>query len=180
MKMKRPLVAGLNIHEFRLFVLTVAVILTIPGYIRAEELHEENRGEAGKPGVHADEEKEGAGLAVGPGKAVEGFEHGKRIKLSKRAIARLDIRTGEADRREDKAIVPAEGLVSIGGRYFIFVVKNGWYEYRQVKIGSREGRSVILADGLDGREEIVLQGAWTLRVVELDLESGEKGGEHHH
>jgi len=145
--------------------------------VRAEEGHKEAAKEAG----HAEgEEVESRGGAVGPGKAVEGFEHGKRIKLSEKARTRLGIKTGKASWTAGAAVVPVEAVVCIKEKRFVFVSRKGWYEYRPVKVAARDGKSIVLAEGLKRREEIVLQGAWTLRVIELDMEAGEKGGEHRH
>jgi hypothetical protein len=187
-----------TVEIFRAFCISLLAggfCLAPTGYAGAEEGHKEAAGETGHSDQHAEEEGEGsrgeaagaggAGQALplatpGAGKAVEGYEHGKRIKLSEKARDRLGIRTGRATWAAEKAVVPAEAVVCINDRHFVFVARKGWYEYRPVKIAARDGKNIVLAAGLGRREDMVLKGAWTLRVIELDLEAGEKGGEHSH
>jgi len=170
-----------TIRAFCLSLLVGGICLVPTGYAGAEEGHKEDAAKAGHSDQHPEGEEEGArGGAVGAGKAVEGYEHGKRIKLSEKARIRLGITVGRVTWTPDAAVVPAEAVVSINDRHFVFVARKGWYEYRPVKIAARDGKNIVLAGGIGRREDIVLQGAWTLRVIELDLEAGEKGGEHSH
>jgi hypothetical protein len=170
-----------NIRMICVPLLTVMVLLAAPGVIGAEDAHDEEPGKAGPSDVHHGEEGEEAqsGL-VGPGKAVEGFEHGKRIRLSARAVTRLEIRTGRAEVTGGRMTVPVEALVAIKDRYFVFVARGGWFEYRRVRIGSRDASRAVLDGGIGVSEDIVLKGAGILRLVELDIEAGEKGGAHSH
>jgi membrane fusion protein (multidrug efflux system) len=64
---------------------------------------------------------------------------------------------------EDAAVIPEEALVTEGEQNFVFVVKDGKAEKREVTLGRRlEGRYEILK-GLEGGEVIVIAGQRELR-----------------
>lgn len=77
----------------------------------------------------------------------------------------------------DALMVPEQVLVPEGGRMFVFVVRDGTVEKRQVQIGQRRVGEVQVVEGLAAGELVVTEGTQKLRdgatVALLDATAGD-------
>lgn len=108
--------------------------------------------------------------SVGKGKGVEYYDEHEGFILSPQAIKRIGIQTAPLSSGKDCDLKPGQRVFSLGKRQ-VFVVRDGKYfsipmECKAVKSG----------------DLLVTKGADFLRVIEMDLKSGEEaeeeGGEH--
>lgn len=65
--------------------------------------------------------------------------------------------------RQDAVLVPEEVLVAEGGRQYLFVVREGRAERREVKAGQRLVGEVEIAEGLKPGEQVVARGVQKVR-----------------
>lgn len=65
--------------------------------------------------------------------------------------------------RQDAVIVPEEVLVAEGGRQYLFVVRDGRAERREVKVGQRFTGEVEIVEGLKPGEQVVARGVQKVR-----------------
>jgi len=78
----------------------------------------------------------------------------------------------------DALMVPEEALVPEQGNMFVFVVKDGVAEKRQVRIGQRRVGDVQVAEGLAEGELVVTEGTQKLRDgAAVSLQAAETGAE---
>jgi len=70
----------------------------------------------------------------------------------------------EADKPEEKVLVPQTALIVDQQGTYVFLVVNGKAEIRRVKLGGESGAFAIVDDGLKGGEQVVVQGVENLRA----------------
>ena len=70
----------------------------------------------------------------------------------------------EADKPEDKVLVPQTALIVDQQGPYVFLVVDGKAAIRRVKLGGESGPYVIVDDGLKGGEQVVVQGMESLRA----------------
>ena len=70
----------------------------------------------------------------------------------------------EADKPEEKVLVPQSALVADQQGIYVFLVVDGKAAIRRVKLGGESGPYVIVEDGLKGGEQVVVQGMESLRA----------------
>lgn len=121
--------------------------------------------------------EEGGGPNVGPGKAVEALDH-EGLKLSAKAKAALGIKSvslsGNGPHR-----VPAAGLVYFRDEVGVYRLRDGWFKLVEVRVSERNKREAVIgSSGLKPGDQVVVSGAARLRVVEMDVTSGEVGHGH--
>lgn len=66
-------------------------------------------------------------------------------------------------RRENAVLVPEEALVAEGAKQFVFVVRDGRAERREVQLGQRLPGEVEVASGLVAGEDVVVRGLQKIR-----------------
>jgi len=64
---------------------------------------------------------------------------------------------------QEKVVIPQAALIADQQGPYIFVVENGKAEVRRLKLGAEKGADVVVEGGLNGGEQIVVQGLQTLR-----------------
>jgi membrane fusion protein (multidrug efflux system) len=69
----------------------------------------------------------------------------------------------EADKPEDKVLVPQSALIVDQQGTYVFLVEDGKAVVRRVKLGGESGPDAIVEDGLKGAEQVVVQGTESLR-----------------
>jgi membrane fusion protein, multidrug efflux system len=69
----------------------------------------------------------------------------------------------EADKPEEKVLVPQSALIVDQRGTYVFVVVDGKATVTRVKLGGESGPYVIVDDGLKGGEQVVVQGMESLR-----------------
>ena len=70
----------------------------------------------------------------------------------------------EADKPEEKMLVPQSALIADQQGIYVFLVVDGKAAIRRVKLGGESGPYVIVDDGLKGGEQVVVQGMESLRA----------------
>lgn len=135
----------------------------------AKDEHEHEGGE--------EHEEEEANPNVGPGKGVEAF--GKEgMKLSAKAAANLGFKTAPIA-GSGAVKVPASALVFFQDEVGVYRSRGGWIKLVEVKLGERTRRdAVVLSKELKPGDQLVIVGAAAIRVIELDLTSGDVGHGH--
>ncbi len=69
----------------------------------------------------------------------------------------------EADKPDEKVVVPQSALVVDQQGTYVFLIVDGKAAVRRVKLGAELGPSVIVNDGLEGGEQVVVEGVESLR-----------------
>ncbi|HTW28747.1 MAG TPA: efflux RND transporter periplasmic adaptor subunit [Acetobacteraceae bacterium] len=69
----------------------------------------------------------------------------------------------EGEKPEERVLVPQAALIADQQGVYVFVVENGKAVVRRVKLGGETGPDAIIASGLEGGEQVVVQGMDTLR-----------------
>lgn len=69
----------------------------------------------------------------------------------------------EAEKPEEKIMVPQAALIADQKGVYVFIVSDGKAEVRRVKLGGEKGADAIIDDGLSGGEQVVVEGLQTLR-----------------
>ena len=86
----------------------------------------------------------------------------------------------EADKPEEKVLVPQSALVVDQQGTYVFLVLDGKATIARVKLGGESGSFAIVDDGLKGGEQVVVQGMESLRpgvaVVASPASSALTGG----
>ncbi len=133
------------------------------------EEHGEEHGEG-----HGEEE---ANPNVGPGKGVEAFGH-EGMKLSAKAAASLGLKTSPIA-VAGGGKVPASALVFFQDEVGVYRSRGGWIKLVEVALGERTKRdAVVRSKDLKPGDQLVVAGAAAIRVIELDLTSGDVGHGH--
>jgi membrane fusion protein (multidrug efflux system) len=70
----------------------------------------------------------------------------------------------EADKPEDKVLIPQSALIVDQQGTYVFLVEDGKAVVRRVKLGGESGPDAIVEDGLKGGEQVVVQGTESLRA----------------
>lgn len=149
---------------------------------KAGEKHADDRPKEGAPAKdeHEDGEEHGeeeVGPSVGLGKGVEAFGH-EGMKLSAKAAANLGIKTSPIA-GAGAVKVPASALVFFQDEVGVYRSRGGWIKLVEVELGERTRRdAVVRSKELKQGDRLVVAGAAAIRVIELDLTSGDVGHGH--
>lgn len=74
------------------------------------------------------------------------------------------VRVGvQADKSEEKVLVPQSALIADQQGSYVFAVEDGKAVVKRVKVGAEAGSYVVIEQGLVGNEQIVIQGLQNLR-----------------
>jgi multidrug efflux pump subunit AcrA (membrane-fusion protein) len=128
----------------------------------------------------AQEEGEGGGAKVGPGKAVTEADAKDGMKLSEAAIKRLGIVFQDAARGAVQEL-PAESLVLSREETAVYRLRGGWIKRVEVRVQARSPKKVtVQSRDLRPGDRIAVAGAPFLRMAELDVfGSGDEGNDEH-
>ncbi len=69
----------------------------------------------------------------------------------------------EQKQPEEKVLVPQAALLADQQGPYVFIVQNGKAEIRRLKLGAEKGPDVVVEQGLQGGEQVVVQGLQMLR-----------------
>jgi membrane fusion protein (multidrug efflux system) len=69
----------------------------------------------------------------------------------------------EADKPEEKIVIPQSALIADQQGVYIFVVEDGKAAVRRVKTGAGHGTGVVIEEGLKGGELVIVQGLQSVR-----------------
>ncbi|MBX9845639.1 MAG: efflux RND transporter periplasmic adaptor subunit [Xanthobacteraceae bacterium] len=69
----------------------------------------------------------------------------------------------EADKPEEKIVIPQSALIADQEGVYIFVVQDGKAAVRRVKTGGGHGTGVVIEEGLKGGELVIVQGLQSVR-----------------
>ncbi|MDX6768805.1 MAG: hypothetical protein SF051_04685 [Elusimicrobiota bacterium] len=153
---------------------------------KESEKHADERAKEGAPvkdeheggEEHGEEHgEEEASPNVGPGKGVEAFGH-EGMKLSAKAAASLGLKTSPIA-GAGAVKVPASALVFFQDEVGVYRSRGGWIKLIEVELGERTKRdAVVRSKELKPGDQLVVAGAAAIRVIELDLTSGDVGHGH--
>jgi membrane fusion protein, multidrug efflux system len=71
--------------------------------------------------------------------------------------------TVQGDRPQEKVLVPQTALLADQQGTYLFVVQDGKAEIRRVKVSGEKGADAVLDNGLNGGEQVIVQGMEALR-----------------
>jgi len=69
----------------------------------------------------------------------------------------------QADKSEEKVLVPQSALIADQQGGYVFAVEDGKAVAKRVKVGAQAGSYVVIEQGLVGNEQIIIQGLQNLR-----------------
>ena len=69
----------------------------------------------------------------------------------------------ESGTPQEQVVVPQAALITDQQGIYVFIVEDGKVAIRRVKTGGANGQGVIVADGLSGGEQVVVEGMQSLR-----------------
>jgi membrane fusion protein (multidrug efflux system) len=69
----------------------------------------------------------------------------------------------QADKSEEKVLVPQSALIADQQGSYVFAVEDGKAVVKRVKVGAETGSYVVIEQGLVGNEQVVIQGLQNLR-----------------
>jgi membrane fusion protein (multidrug efflux system) len=69
----------------------------------------------------------------------------------------------ESGSAEERVLVPQAALIADQAGTYIFVVENGKAVVKRIKIGSEVGADVVVENGLNGGEQVIVQGLQAVR-----------------
>jgi membrane fusion protein, multidrug efflux system len=69
----------------------------------------------------------------------------------------------EADKPEEKIVIPQSALIADQQGVYVFVVEDGKAAVRRVKTGAGHGTGVVIEEGLKGGELVIVQGLQSVR-----------------
>ena len=75
-------------------------------------------------------------------------------------LVRVDIAAGSPS---EMVVVPQSALIADQGGSYVFAVENGKAVIKRVRISATEGTNAVIADGLAGGEQIIVQGLQAVR-----------------
>jgi hypothetical protein len=170
--MKRILLLALSIS----FVPSLALrtfAATEEGHSHTEHKKEESHSE------EEEEHDEGAGDSAGPDKGLLSISVKDGLRFSPEALKSFGITT-EKLATIIKVILPKSALVVSGEAESIYRLRDGFFKRLPVKAFKQpDGKVQVEASDLRVGDEVVLQGAPFLRVVELDAAGGSEHGHGH-
>lgn len=122
----------------------------------------------------AQEEGEGGGAAVGPGKAVTAADAKDGLRLSEAAIKRLGVAFQDVKHGGPQEL-PPQSLVASREESSVYRLRGGWIKRVEVRVHARSARLVkIESKEIQAGDRIVIAGAPFLRIAELDALGSEK------
>jgi membrane fusion protein, multidrug efflux system len=69
----------------------------------------------------------------------------------------------EAGKPQEQVVVPQAALITDQQGIYVFIVEDGKAAIRRIKTGGESGEDIVVADGLNGGELVVVEGLQTLR-----------------
>jgi membrane fusion protein (multidrug efflux system) len=69
----------------------------------------------------------------------------------------------ETEQPEEKVMVPQAALIADQEGTYVFVVEDGKAAIRRIKPGGEIGPDVIVSDGLEGGEQVIVEGLKSIR-----------------
>jgi membrane fusion protein (multidrug efflux system) len=70
----------------------------------------------------------------------------------------------ESGTPSQKVVVPQAALIADQGGVYVFVVEDGKAAMRRIKVAGETGTDVIVADGLSGGEQVIVDGLQRVRA----------------
>lgn len=105
---------------------------------------------------------------VGPGKAVLEATMENGLKLSEKAALNLELRFVQI-RQSGAFTIPTSALVKFQDFYAIYRQRNGWLKMVEVEPQVANGTARVSSKEIRPGDEIVIENADLLRVVDLDI-----------
>lgn len=111
-------------------------------------------------------------LKIGSGQAIEALSKDGGIRLSKKAIETLDIKTTKIG---PDFKVPSKSLIHERGEVGIYVLRDNFFKYVEIEVLSEQtNETKIESFKIRLGDQIVSQGASLLRLAEIDALNGAK------
>lgn len=114
------------------------------------------------------EEAEAPKTRIGPGKAVLEAVEANGIRLSEKAIHNLNLRFAPVA-NGGVSKVPASALVKFQDFLAVYRKRDGWLKMVEVEPRFQDMSALIVSKDLKPGDELVVENASLLRVVDLDV-----------
>lgn len=114
------------------------------------------------------EESEAPKTRIGPGKAVLEAIEANGIKLSEKATQNLNLRFVSV-LNDGVSKVPASALVKFQDFLAVYRKRDGWFKMVEVEPRFQDITALITSKDLRAGDELVVENASLLRVVDLDV-----------
>jgi membrane fusion protein (multidrug efflux system) len=75
-------------------------------------------------------------------------------------LVRVDLESGKP---EEKVVVPQAALIADQEGVYVFVVDNGKAAVKRIKVGGEIGSGVVVTEGLEGGEQVIVEGLQGVR-----------------
>ena len=75
-------------------------------------------------------------------------------------LVRVDLESGKP---EEKVVVPQAALIADQEGVYVFVVDNGKAAVKRIKVGGEIGSGVVVNEGLEGGEQVIVEGLQGVR-----------------
>lgn len=120
------------------------------------------------PALALAEEGEAPKARIGPGKAILEATMENGIRLSEKAVKNLELRLSPI-KQSGALSIPTSALVKFQDFYAVYRKRDGWFKMIEVEPQITNGSSVVSSKELKMGDEIVIENADLLRVVDLDV-----------
>lgn len=114
------------------------------------------------------DESEAPKSRIGPGKAVLEAVEANGIRLSEKAVQNLNLRFSPIA-TDEAAKIPVTALVKFQDFLAVYRKRDGWFKMVEVEPRIQNGTALIASKDLKLGDEIVVENASLLRVVDLDV-----------
>ena len=114
------------------------------------------------------EEGEAPKSRIGPGKAVLEAVEANGIRLSEKAIQNLNLRFAPVG-RDGVIQMPRSSLVKFQDFLAVYRKRDGWFKMVEVEPQVQGGMALVESKDLKTGDEVVVENAPLLRVVDLDV-----------
>lgn len=105
---------------------------------------------------------------VGPDKAVLDASETEGLRIAPETLKLFDVRMSPIDGRE-KVAVPATSLVHFQDFSAVYRVRDGWFRMVEIEPEIKNDTALFSSKEFRKGDQIVVQNAALLRVVELDI-----------
>lgn len=121
--------------------------------------------------------KEKMPSGVGPGKAIVEANKKDGLRFSEIALKNLEVITSPISASAPLKL-PLTSLIYSQSEVGVYRLRSGWFKYIEVKIISKIAKEAIVQSSeLVSKDQIAIQGGDLLKLADLNVWSGDDGGE---
>lgn len=110
---------------------------------------------------------------VGHGDEFQQQGEARQVKRNAESDGLLGVATAKPEQGPDGLTVPSTALVDAKGQPLLFVQTETTYDPVVVKTGTNQGDSVVVTEGIDPTDDVVISGALSLYAESLKTQQAE-------